>query len=381
MNRCVLAVCMLFGLTLPAWSQTNTAFERPEGGVSPYLNPPAAADYCKFATGVATSQADLLKSPVIFASLGSASAEILPSALSSDTSVANRTRFFSGASYSIGNLQRARAVKQAARADCEQYEVTSGLEAFLQENWEAITSDALNARAQVLRDALLQSRDILGRTQKLMDAHVATSQEYHAMQLRNDELLQILEQTDSDMGKAAKSESLAMLPLHEMLKKQQDLLTKQEIEQGKFREAGTWDISGTAGAQRIINAGQTSPYFASVTVSFNPGRLWQSGAERRATEGFHRWIQEDPTGPSVRTYMLLDHFRAIQTAEGKRLQETEILMSDLEQKLESIRAIGNDKVQSYEDYVWFDYIKIKAEHAYLVAHLKDLATVAGKPQS
>jgi hypothetical protein len=79
--------------------------------------------------------------------------------------------------------------------------------------------------------------------------------------------------------------------------------------------------------------------------------------------------------------MLLDHFRAIQAAEGKRLRETEILMSDLEQKLESIRAIGNDKMQSYEDYVWFDYIKIKAEHAYLVAHLKDLATVAGKPQS
>ncbi|HET6143130.1 MAG TPA: hypothetical protein VFE02_06445 [Candidatus Acidoferrales bacterium] len=381
MNQCLSVLCMLLGLTLPVWGQTKTTFERPEGGASPYLNPPAAADYCKFATGVATSQADLLKSPVIFASIGSASAEILPSALSSATSVANRTRFFTGGSYSIGNLQRARAVQHAARADCEQYEVTSGLEAFLQENWEAQTSDALGARAQVLQEALIQSKDILGRTQKLMEAHVATSQEYHAMQLRNDELLQILEQTDSDMGRAAKSESLAMLPLQEMLKKQQDLLTKQEIEQGKFREAGTWDISGTAGAQRIINAGQSSPYFASVTVSFNPGRLWQSGAERRATEGFYRWIQEDPTGPSVRTYMLLDHFRAIQAAEGKRLRETEILMSDLEQKLESIRAIGNDKMQSYEDYVWFDYIKIKAEHAYLVAHLKDLATVAGKPQS
>jgi hypothetical protein len=109
--------------------------------------------------------------------------------------------------------------------------------------------------------------------------------------------------------------------------------------------------------------------------------LWQAGAERRATEGFHRWIQEDPTGPSVRTFMLLNRFVAIQTAEAKRLRETETLMADLEQRLESVRAIENDKVQSYEDYVWFDYIKIKAEHAYLLAHLKDLATVAGKPQS
>lgn len=379
MNRFSIAICMMFGLTLPLAAQTKPIFDRPAGGSSPYLNEPAAVDYCKFVSGVATSQADLLKSPVLFASLGSASAEILPSALSSTTSVANRTRFFGGASYSLGNVQRGQALKHAARADCEQYEITAGLEAFLQENWEAQTSDALDARAKVLRDALVQAKDILGRSQKLLEAHVATSQEYHAMQLRNDELLQILEQTDSDMGKAAKSEALAMLPLHEMLKKQQDLLTRQEIEQGKSREAGTWDISATAGAQRIINAGQSSPYFASVTLSVNPGRIWQTGAERRATEGFHRWVQEDPTGPSVRTYMLLNHFLAIQAAEAKRLSETEILMGDLEQRLESVRSIDNDKVQSYEDFIWFDYIKIKAEHEYLVAHLKDLATVAGRP--
>jgi len=381
MNRCFLAICMVFGLTLPLLAQTKAVFDRPEGRSSPYLNPTAAADYCKYVSGVATSQAALLESPILFGSLGSASAEILPSPLSSTTSVANRLRFFGGASYSLGNMQRGRALKHAAQADCEQYEITAGLEAFLQENWEALTSDALDARAQVLREALAHAKEILGRSERLVETHVATSQEYHGMQLRNDELLQILEQTDSDMGKAAKSEALAMFPLNEMLKKQQDLLTRQEIEQGKSREAGTWDVSGSAGLQRILNANQSSPYFGSITVSVNLGRLWQAAAERRATDGFHRWIQEDPTGPSVRTYMLLDHFHAIQTAEAKRLRETEILMGDLEQRLESVRGAGNEKVQSYEDYVWFDYVKIKAEHAYLVAHLKDLATMAGRPQS
>lgn len=381
MSRFLFIPCIFLGLAMPVGAQTAATFARPEGGVSPYLNPPAAADYCKYATAVAASQADILNSPVLFASFGSASAEILPSNLSTNTIVSNRTRFYGGASYSLGNVERGLALKHAAKADCEQYEVTAGLEAFLQENWEAVTSDALEARAQVLRDALVQSKGILARSQKLVEAHVTTSQEYHATQLRNDELLQILEQTSDDMGKAAKSESLTMLPLNEMLKKQQDLLTRQEIEQGRSREAGTWDISATAGAQRIFNEGESSPYFASVTISLNPGRLWQSGAERRATEGFHRWIQEDPTGPSVRTHMLLDHFHAIQAAEMKRLRETEILMGDLEQRLESVRAIENEKVQSYEDYVWFDYIKVKAEHAYLVAHLKDLAAVAGRPQS
>jgi hypothetical protein len=381
MNKCLLAICMMFGLILPLSAQTKALFEPPEGSNSPYLNPPAAADYCKYVSGVATSQAAILESPILFGSLGSASAEILPSPLSATTSVANRTRFFGGTSYSLGNVQRGRALKHAARADCDQYEITAGLEAFLQENWEALTSNALEARAQILREALVHAKEILLRSERLLETRVATSQEYHGMQLRNDELLQILEQTDSDMGKAAKSEALAMFPLNEMLKKQQDLLTRQEIEQGKSREAGTWDLSGTAGLQRILNANQSSPYFASITLSVNLGRLWQGAAERRATDGFHRWIQEDPTGPSVRTYMLLDHFHAIQTAEAKRLRETEILMEDLEQRLESVRGLGNEKVQSYEDYVWFDYIKLKAEHAYLVAHLKDLSAVGGSPQT
>lgn len=380
MTRPLLVLSLFLCTALPLLAQNRGVFAPPEGGSSPYLNEPAAADYCKYVAGVASSQAAILKAPILFGSLGSASAEILPSPLSATTLVANRTRFYGGATYSLGDLQRGRAVKYAARADCEQYQITAGLEAFLQENWDALTSDALDARAQVLRDALVQAKEILGRSQKLVEARVATSQEYHAMQLRNDELLQILEQTDSDMGKAVKSESLTMFPLHEMLKRQQDLLTRQEIEQGKSREAGTWDISGRVGLQRIINANQSSPYFASITASLNLGRFWQGSAERRATDAFHRWVQEDPSGPSVRTYMLLDHFHAIQTAEQKRLQETEILMADLEQRLQSVRGIDSDKVQSYEDYVWFDYVKIKAEHAYLVAHLKDLSMVAGKTQ-
>jgi hypothetical protein len=378
MKKTILALCLVLGLTLPLSAQTKTVFDRQDGPVSPYLNPPAAADFCQYVSGVASSQAALLLNPILFTSVGSASAEILPSPLSANTTVANRTRAFGGVSYSLANVQRGLALKHVADADCEQYRITAGLEAFLQENWEAITSDALDARAQVLREGLLRSKEILSRSAKLLETHVATSQEYHGMQIRRDELQQILEQTDSDMGKAVKSESLAMLPLNELLKKQQDLMTIDEIEKGKVRQAGTWDISGSAGYQRIIGAPQASPFFGSITVSVNLGRFRQAGAERRATDSFHRWIQEEPSGPSVRAYMLLQHFHAIQNAEAERVRETETLMQDLEQRLESLHGIGEERAQSYEDIVWFDYIKIKAEHAYLVAHLKDLEAVAGK---
>jgi hypothetical protein len=378
MNKCLVSLCILYSLALPVSAQNMTALKGLEENRSRYIDPPAADGYCEYVSGVAASEAAPFLSPVVFGSVGNASAEILPSPLSPVTSVANRTRFFGGGSFSFGNVQRGLAMKQKARADCEQYKVTAGLEAFLQDNWEALTSDALEAREQVLQDGLLHTKEILSRSARLLEAHVSTDQEYHAMQVRRDELLQILEQTDSDLGKAAKSESLAELSLPELLKKQQELQTRQEVKEAEVRQAGTWDVTVRGGYQRIFNAPQATPYFGTVTVSFNLGRLRQANAERRASVGFRQWIQEDPAGPSMRTYMLLEHFRAIQTAETERLRETEILIQDLEHRLDSLRQISDERAQSYGDYVWFDYIKLKAEHSYLVAHLKDLAAVVGR---
>lgn len=378
MNRCLVGLCVAFGLAAPLSAQTKTAFEAPELKPSQYLNPPSAEGYCDYVSGVAASQSADLMSPVVFGAVGNASAELLPSTLSPITTIADRTRVFGGATFSLGSVQRGRALKQVAHADCEQYRVTAGLEAFLQDNWDALTSDALEARAEVLQEGLDHTKEILTRTSRLLEAHVSTTQEFHGVQLRRDELLQILEQTNSDMGRAAKSESLALFSLPELLRKQEDLLGRKEVEEGRAREAGAWDISVRGGFQQVINAPQERPFFANLTVSFNLGRLWQGNAERRASGGFRRWLEEDPTGASVRTSVLLEHFRAIQTAESERLRETDILLDDLQQRLESVRNVGDQKAQSYEDYVWFDYIKIKAEHAYLVAHLKDLSVVAGK---
>jgi hypothetical protein len=377
MNKYLLLLYMAFGLSMPLSAQTKTVFATATSTPSPYLDAPAGGDYCNYVSGVAASQAAPLLAPVVFASIGNASAELLPSTLSPITTIANRSRVFGGGSFSLGNVARGLALKRVARADCEQYRVSAGLEAFLQDNWDALTSNALEARAEVLQEALEHTKEILSRSSRLVEAHASTVQQYHGMQLRRDELLQILAQTDSDMGKAAKSESLAMFSLPELLRKEQGLMARKEIQEGKAREAGQWDIAVRAGGQRAFNVPEASPYFASITLSVNLGRFRQGSAERRASEGFRRWIQEDPSGASVRTSVLLQHFHAIQSAEAERLRETDILLDDLEQRLDSVRKVGDERAQSYEDYVWFDYIKIKAEHAYLIAHLKDLSVVAG----
>jgi hypothetical protein len=383
MTRHIFFSCASLILALPLSAQTNVAFSAPAGETSPYtspyVDPVATTSYCEYVMGVAASEAAPLSGPTLFGTFGNSTAELLPTNLSSSTVVASRNRLFAGGSFSLGNVQRASALKRVARADCEQYKITAGLEAFLQDNTEGFTSNALEARAQVLREALPHSTEILSRTGKSMEAHVATDQEYHGMQLRRDELLQILEQTESDLGKAAKSESLAPLSLPELLKKESDLLSRKEEEEGKARETGAWDLSVRVGYERILAAPQIQPVFGTATLSFNLGRLWQASAEKRASAGFRHWIQQDPVGPSVRTFMLLQHYRAIQKAEADRLRETDTLLADLEQRLGSVQQLTDRRVESYADYVWFDYIKIKAEHAYLVAHLKDLSMVAGEP--
>ena len=200
------------------------------------------------------------------------------------------------------------------------------------------------------------------------------------MQLRREELLQILEQTDIDMGKAARSEALAMLSLKELLEKEVVLQSRLEVEQGKLRKAGAWDFSVRTGYQRILDAPQTTPYFATATLSFNLGRLWQTKAEKRASEGFHHWVQEDPIGASERGSLVLQHFQAIQRAESQRLRQTNALLEDLQQRLESVQQVGDVRAESYADYVWFDFIKVKAEQAFLTAHLEDLSIVTGVSQ-
>ena len=340
-----------------------------------YLNPAGTAAYCEYVEGVGDSLAAPLMSPIVFGTLGNSTAELLPTDLAASGTVSNRNRFISGGSFSFANLQKGLAVKGVARADCERYKISSGLEAFLQENGQAFTSESLQARAAVLRQALPQSDEIVARAKKSVESYATTVQEMHAMQLRRDELLQILEQTDSDLGRAARSESLAGLPLSELLRKHTNVEMRLERAQARSREAGAWDLSLRIGYDRVIGAMQTTPIFGTATLSFNLGHLRQPKAEKRAAEGYALWTQQAPLGIGARTSMLLQHFRAIRRAESERLRQAEILMADLEQRLKSVQALSDQKAQSYADYLWFDYVKLRAEHAYLTAHLKDLSAV------
>jgi len=56
------------------------------------------------------------------------------------------------------------------------------------------------------------------------------------------------------------------------------------------------------------------------------------------------------------------------------------LVAELERQLTALDKISGEDSKRYRQTVWFDFVKAKAEQAYLVAHLDSLHEVlGGKP--
>ena len=69
--------------------------------------------------------------------------------------------------------------------------------------------------------------------------------------------------------------------------------------------------------------------------------------------------------------------RALVEATARRAADTATLEADLARQLETLARVGGDDSKRYRQIVWFDWIKVRAEHAYHEAHLAALQQVAG----
>jgi hypothetical protein len=72
------------------------------------------------------------------------------------------------------------------------------------------------------------------------------------------------------------------------------------------------------------------------------------------------------------------HLRELVDSESKRIEETQILMQDLEKQMAVLDRVGGDDNRRYRQTVWFDYVKTQADNAYYVAHVGVLKQVIGE---
>ena len=329
----------------------------------------SASGYCDWVEGVAASESALLFSPAVFASLGfldQGPIAIAPEATGDDM------RITAGVSYRITGVIEGIAVRRRARAECRRHRALARV-------GDATLRRALEARAAVLEEALGRSDRLLDRTERDLAGRRVTAQDATALRLRVDELRARAARTRAEIaalgapgggGEGEGDAGGALLAYHQADRE----VARQEA---RLRRTRAFDLSVRAGYDAFTGPidDDESPLFAVVQVGVNLGALLPGGAEERAASGRRRFIEEERGGaaePSLRA------LRVLAAEQRRRAEQTAVLVADLEKQLADLEQVGGDTGRRFRDTVWFELVKVRAEHAYLRAHAAGLAALVGE---
>lgn len=326
----------------------------------------ARADgYCDFVEGVASSESALLFAPELFASYGyldQGPVITIPEASGDDT------RLTAGVNYRLSGILEGFAVKSRATADCDRHRALSRLQ-------RATVYRGLTARARVLDDAARRADRILELIDRDFKQRRATAQEVTATRIRVDEIRSLAAANRSEMVrlsavKGARTDSGAAVRDYFAA---DDEVMRQE---GRLRRLQAFDLSVRVGYDAFTGPidDDENPLFAVVSVGVNLGALFQGAAEERAASGRRRYVREEQTSSSEPT---LRQLRLLAEQEKARAEQTAVLVEDLERQLAELKDVGGDTGRRYREMVWFELVKIKAEHEYHRAYAAGLADLAG----
>jgi len=319
--------------------------------------------YCDQVEGVAAAQSALLFGPELFGSFGyvdQLSAVDVPDTVSDDL------RVTAGVKLRLGGIYQGFLTRQRAKADCRRHQALDQVQGVT-------TYRALEARMKVLDAALDEADRILAQANSDLDSRAATAAEATATRLRVDELRELAAKTRSELGTLpAPVEGRSMArALSTYYQADADV----EKHEGALRRAQGWDVSVRLGYDKFASNDTSTPFFAVAQVSFNLGWLLQGPANKRAASGRRRLVQEQGGALLETTETRL---RATLEIEVKRAEETGVLVDDLEKQLAALKRIGGGESRRYRQTVWFDWVKMKAEHEYYAAHVQSLREILGE---
>lgn len=323
---------------------------------------PANDGYCDFVEGAAAATSATQLSPEVFGQIGyieQATSSVNPDAVSSGG------RVIAGVRWSVSNIFVGLATRDRAVADCSRHralELVRGETLF----------HALEAKVRVLDEALAETDKIVAETDADLQARRTTAQEATATKLRVEELRGLAVETHRQMS---------ALPayggqLGGALKSFQRADAEVEHQEGKLRFLSAFDVSIRFGIDEFFDrTTNPSPYFAVLAVGVNLGALWLGGGNERAATGRKRYTASghDPLAVDATA----ERLQAVAAVEAKRAAETAALEGDLQRQLDTLAKVGGEDSRRYRQTVWFDLVKVKAEHVYLVAHLESIKAVLG----
>lgn len=346
-------------LSLFAWAVLNLASGAPG----------ASDDYCTYVEAVASSEAALLSAPELFAAFGALNE---PSVFGTSTffGLTPATRLIGGLRFELMGLTRGALLGGRAAQECERYQAESGLHGFL--DWaRSVARRGLVARLETLTAAEPHGLKLLAEAKRDLEAGQTTVSTLNAVQLRMAELQRLMTDTRRDLASLPVAtpprSSLARLRARHL----QAVGLLEEVN-GALRRSRAFELGLRAGYDRSFPGREGLPLFGMVTVSLNLGLLGQGGPDGRAIEAFRRWRPRALEGVEERLDAELRRLEAEAEVERARLGEVKVLLADIERRMQSLETFRGKEIQSFRDYLWFERVKLKSEHAYLTARAEDL---------
>jgi len=352
--------------------------ETPAPPATPELRSGPEPAWCEFIRGMTDAETAVLLAPEVFASTGVVNAGEAASGAGGAPLGEPKLRITAGLGYELVGVYRGMTLRHRAEAECQRHQAISGLQAALQSGPDAGAAPALKARLAVLEAALPEGERLVESLRMDVREGRATLEELNALQLRLDSLRALASDTTRAQERLARLPPRPERPLSALLQELRDAEEKIERLSGKVRRSTAWSVTLRGGYDELIDVPQDVPLFGMITVSYKLGGLSQSAANERARSARLRALEEDVEGLPQRVERLLEQLRATRSAEETRLREVTVLVGDLEGQLQSIQTLETVKVRRFHDYVILELARLRAEQAWLRAHLEALGAFLGQ---
>lgn len=325
------------------------------------LAQPADDGYCDYVEGTASATAAPLFAPEVFGQFGNV--EQLPFAVTPSEDTSN-LRALAGVRYSLTNIYAGMATKSRASAECRRHRALIAVRG-------ATAARALTARVRVLDEARAEADRILAATQADLEANRTTLPEATATRMRVEELRTLAANARRDLAALPSADTR---PLGTLLAEFRSADADVERGEAKLRSIKAYDVNVRVGADRYLQGpDQDTQYFAVVELGVNLGALWVGKGNDRAAAGRKRYVRSgnDPLGLDTP----LEQLRALVELETKRIDQTAALVADLDRQLQALASMTSEDSKRFRQTVWFDWVKAKADLAYLQAHVQALREV------
>lgn len=324
---------------------------------------PVDDGYCDFVEGVADATSDAQVTPELISQFGYINQP--PYSVNPDVS---GLRAIAGVRWRLNGVYEGLANRDHGHADCRRHQA-------LEQVRGETNARALAAKVEVLDKAMTEAEGMLKTANADFEAHRMTAQEATSIRLRVEELRQLSADAHRQLSALPRA---AGTPLNTALAKYQRADAEMEEDEAKVRRAQGFELSVRAGVDQFLSgtsANQGTNYFAVVELDVHLGQLFMGGNNARAADGRKRLLASghDPLGVDA----TVDRLRSLAEVEASRSEQTAALVAELDRQMEALGRVGGEESKKYRQTVWFDWIKAKAEHAYVAAHLAALREVLG----